>query len=90
MKLIITKIVLSRKLIAAVKNGEYDEAFRVHQEALWLITHKLAKVTVMMIMMTVMMKMMKMMMMMIRVHQEVLWLITHKLTKVTLLACVTA
>ena len=83
MKLIITKIVLSRKLIAAVKNGEYDEAFRVHQEALWLITHKLAKVTVMMIMMTVMM-------MMIRVQQEVLWLITHKLTKVTLLACVTA
>ena len=36
--------IVSRKLIAAVKNGKYDEAFKVHQEALWLVTHKLAKV----------------------------------------------
>ena len=77
---------MSRKLIAAVKNGEYDEAFRVHQEALWLITHKLAKVNVLMmrimvVVMTMMMIMM-IMIMMIRVHQEALWLINQKFAKV--------
>ena len=40
----LTMNIVSRKLIAAVKNGKYDEAFKVHQEALWLVTHKLAKV----------------------------------------------
>ena len=43
-KILMSNMMSHRKLIAAVKNGDFDEAFRVHQEVLWLVTHKLAKV----------------------------------------------
>ena len=59
-----------------MRNGEFDEAFRIHQESLWLITQKLAKVTLMVAVMVMTISMMLMMLMvMFRIHQVTLMVV---------------